>query len=166
MAILLARYLGKGNFGRLIYATAFANLFTFFWDFGLGRLITRDVAKDRSVASATFSSKLKFQILSCLAGLGVVLSYLFLFDVKGLESLLILILSISTAFNHLSNSFRSIFIAFEKAEYEAYFNFILRSSLLLAIVLAIQGGLGLIGVSLILLFFSIFNLIGSWMSTN
>src|SRR4030043_1445358 len=71
MAILLARYLGKGDYGRLVYAIAFANLFTFFWDFGLGRLIIRDVAKNRFDASATFSSKLKFQIISCFIGVWV-----------------------------------------------------------------------------------------------
>jgi len=162
VVILLARYLGKGDYGKLVYATAFANLLTFFWDFGLHRLILRDVAKDRSLASTIFPSRLKLQILSSLAGLGVLLGYLFLFEVRGLDRLLILIFAFSTALNHLSNSFRSIFIAFEKASYETYFNFGLRSFLLLAVFWGIQEGFGLIGISLILLFSSVLNLIGSW----
>ena len=162
MAILLARYLGKGDYGRLVYAIAFANLFTFFWDFGLGRLIIRDVAKNRSDASITFSSKFKFQIISCFAGILVLSLYLILFEIRGLEVLLILIFGISTALNYLSNSFRSIFIAFERAEYETYFNFALRSILLLTVFWTIHRGWELIGISLVLLFFSLLNLIGSW----
>jgi O-antigen/teichoic acid export membrane protein len=162
MAIFLARYLGKGDYGRLVYAIAFANLFTFFWDFGLGRLIIRDVAKNRSDASITFSSKFKFQIISCFAGILVLSLYLILFEIRGLEVLLILIFGISTALNYLSNSFRSIFIAFERAEYETYFNFALRSILLLTVFWTIHRGWELIGISLVLLFFSLLNLIGSW----
>jgi O-antigen/teichoic acid export membrane protein len=162
MAILLARYLGKGDYGRLVYAIAFANLFTFFWDFGLGRLIIRDVAKNRSDASITFSSKFKFQIISCFAGILVLSLYLILFEIRGLEVLLILIFGILTALNHLSNSFRSIFIAFERAEYETYFNSALRSILLLTVFWTIHRGWELIGISLVLLFFSLLNLIGSW----
>jgi O-antigen/teichoic acid export membrane protein len=162
MAILLARYLGKGDYGRLVYATAFANLFTFFWDFGLGRLIIRDVAKNRSDASITFSSKFKFQIISCFVGILVLSLYLILFEIRGLEVFLILILGMSTALNYLSNSFRSVFIAFEKAEYEMYFNFALRSTLLLSIFWTIHSGWELISISLVLLFFSLLNLIGSW----
>ena len=162
MAIFLARYLGKGDYGRLVYATAFANLFTFFWDFGLGRLIIRDVAKNRSDASITFSSKFRFQMISCFAGISVLSLYLILFEIRGLEALLILIFGISTALNYLSNSFRSIFIAFERAEYETYFNFALRSILLLAVFWTMHRGWELIGISLVLLFFSLLNLIGSW----
>ena len=162
MAILLARYLGKGDYGRLVYATAFANLFTFFWDFGLGRLIIRDVARNRSDASITFSSKFEFQIVSCFVGILVLSLYLILFEIRGLEVFLILILGISTALNYLSNSFRSVFIAFEKAEYEMYFNFALRSALLLTIFWTIHSGWELISISLVLLFFSLLNLIGSW----
>ncbi len=162
MAILLARFLGKADYGRLIYALSFANLFTFFWDFGLGRLITRDVAANRSMASTIFSSKFKFQILSCLAGILLLSFYLLLFEGKTLEAFLIFVLGISTAFNYLSNSFRSVFIAFEKAEYETFFNLILRSGLLITIFLTTHAGLGLIWISIVLLFFSLLNLIGSW----
>jgi len=162
IGILLARYLGKGDYGRLVYAIAFANLFTFFWDFGLARLIIRDVAKNRSDASITFSAKLKFQIVSCFIGVLVLTLYLILFEIRGLEVSLILIFGISTALNHLSNSFRSIFIAFERAEYETYFNFVLRSILLLTLFWAIHRGWELIGISLVLLLFSLLNLIGSW----
>jgi O-antigen/teichoic acid export membrane protein len=162
MAILLARYLGKGDYGKLIYAIAFANLFTFFWDFGLGRLIIRDVAKNRSDASITFSSKFKFQIISCFIGILVLSLYLILFEIRGLEVYLIFIFGISTALNYLSNSFRSIFIAFERAEYETYFNCALRSILLLTVFLAIHRGWELISISLVLLLFSLLNLIGSW----
>jgi O-antigen/teichoic acid export membrane protein len=162
MAILLARFLGKADYGRLIYALSFAYLFTFFWDFGLGRLITRDVAANRSMASTIFSSKFKFQILSCIAGILVLSFYVLLFEGKTLEAFLIFILGVSTAFNYLSNSFRSVFIAFEKAEYETFFNVILRSSLLVTIFLTTYAGLGLIWISIVLLFFSLLNLIGSW----
>ena len=162
MAILLARYLGKGDYGRMVYAIAFANLFAFFWDFGLGRLIIRDVAKNLSDASITFSSLFKFQVVSCFAGILALSLYLVLFESQGPEILLILIFGISVALNHLSNSFRSVFIAFERAEYEMVFNFALRSVLLLAVFWTIHKGWDVTGISLVLLLFSLINLIGSW----
>jgi len=162
VAIILARYLGKSDYGRFVYALSFVNLFTFFWDFGIGRLITRDVATNRSNASAIFSPKFKFQIFSCLVGMVLLWLYTSLFETKGLEVYLILIFGISTALNQLSNSFRTVFIAFERAEYETFFNLILRSSLLIAVLSVTYMGLGLIWISLIILFFSLINLIGSW----
>lgn len=162
VAIILARYLGKSDYGRFVYALSFVNLFTFFWDFGIGRLITRDVATNRSNASAIFSPKFKFQIFSCLVGMVLLWLYTLLFETKGLEAYLILIFGISTALNQLSNSFRTVFVAFERAEYETFFNLILRSSLLIAILSVTYMGLGLIWISLIILFFSLINLIGSW----
>ncbi|NWF93017.1 MAG: flippase [Syntrophaceae bacterium] len=146
----------------MVYAVAFGSLFTFFWDFGLGRLIIRDIAKDRADASLIFSSKLKFQIISCITGLLVLSVYVICFETRYLEGLLVLIFGIWTALNFLSNSFRSVFIAFERAEYEAYFNFSHRSLLLLGILWAIHIGWNLICISLVLLIFSVLNLIGSW----
>jgi O-antigen/teichoic acid export membrane protein len=160
--IILARYLGTSDYGRLIYALSFANLFTFFWDFGIGRLITRDVATDRSNASALFSPKLKYQIFSCLVGISVLSLYVSLFEQRGTEAYLILILGVSMGFTHLSNSFRTIFIVFEKAEYETFFILIFRSSLLITVFLVTHIGLGLLWISLILLLFSLLSLLGSW----
>ncbi len=41
----LARYLGPGNFGTLSYAIAFAGLFSFFADFGIGGILNRELVK-------------------------------------------------------------------------------------------------------------------------
>lgn len=162
MVIVLARYLGKGDYGRLIYALSFASLFTFFWDFGLIRLITRDVAKDPSNAAITFSLRFELQITSCLAGLIVLLFYLILFEGRNLETYLVLIISITVIFNYLSSSFRSVFIAFEKAQYETFLNLTFRSILFLAILWATYMQLGLIEISMILLLLSLSSLFCSW----
>ena len=160
--IVLARYLGTRDYGRLVYALSFANLFLFFWDFGIGRLITRDVATNRSNAPALFPPKFKFQIFSCLVGILVLSLYVLLFEKRGAEAYLILIFGVSMVFTQLSNSFRTVFIAFERAEYETFFILILRSSLLITILLITHIGWGLIWISLILLLFSVLSLIGSW----
>jgi len=162
MVIVLARYLGKGDYGRLTYALSFAGLFTFFWDFGLIRLITRDVAKDPSNAAITFSLRFELQITSCLAGFIVLLSYLILFEGSNLETYLVFIISITLIFNNLFSSFRSVFIAFEKAKYDAFLNLTFRSILFLAILWAIYKQLGLIEISMILLVLSLLSLLCSW----
>ena len=162
MVVVLARYLGKGDYGRLTYALSFAGLFTFFWDFGLGRLITRDVAKDLSNAAITFSLRFELQIISCLAGLVGLLFYLISFEGGNLQTYLVLIISITVVFNYLSSSFRSVFIAFEKAKYEMFFNLAFRSALFLAILWATYKQLGLIEISLILLLLSLSSLFCSW----
>ena len=162
MAVVLARYLGKENFGRLTYALSFASLFTFFWDFGLSRLITRDVARDPANARFTFSLRFGLQVISCLAGLIGLLFYLISFEGETLEIYLILIISMSVIFNSLSSSFRSVFIAFERAEYEMVFNVTFRAILFVAILWATYRQLGLIEISMVLLLANLSGLLCSW----
>lgn len=45
IGVWLARYLGPNNFGILSYALAFAGLFAFFADMGIGGILNRDLVK-------------------------------------------------------------------------------------------------------------------------
>ena len=45
-----ARYLGPASFGILSFAAAFTGIFSVFGDLGLSTLITREVARDKSLA--------------------------------------------------------------------------------------------------------------------
>lgn len=45
VGVWLARYLGPENFGVLSYALAFAGLFAFFADFGIGGILNRELVK-------------------------------------------------------------------------------------------------------------------------
>lgn len=70
--IILARYLGADNFGKYTFALSFTALFSVLIDFGLFKVLTREVARDQKKTKKYFSNVLGFCLLAGGAGLGVV----------------------------------------------------------------------------------------------
>jgi len=98
--ILLARYLGSENYGKLAFAMALTSFFAVIADFGLSSLIVREVARDVVVFLAL-----------------VLISHFGSYDYR--TKILILVFGIYTILSSYSTFFISFFRAFERMEYEA-----------------------------------------------
>ncbi len=71
IAVSLARLWGAESYGRYAFAIAFAELFTFSFDWGLHWLLTREVARDRKNVAKYLDNALTLTLALSLGAMGV-----------------------------------------------------------------------------------------------
>jgi len=119
LVVILARYLGKVNYGRYAFAFAFASLFSFLTDFGLSQILIREIAKDRSHLRDYFPSSLILQIILSLVGFFFISLGINIMGYPPTTVKVVYIAGLFIVFNGMTNCWRALFIAYEKMEYEA-----------------------------------------------
>jgi O-antigen/teichoic acid export membrane protein len=147
--IYLIRYLGVENFGILSFALALTSILEILSDLGLNILMTRDVARDKSLTQKYFNNIIGIKlILLVILVSGTVLG-LNLMSYPLNEIYVIYLILFMFIFNTFSGVFYSLFQAYEKLEYQSIAN-ILNSILMLAgVLLIIKFNSGLILLSIL-----------------
>jgi O-antigen/teichoic acid export membrane protein len=117
--IVLARYLGVTGFGLLSTAIAFTSVFTPFTSLGLSTLATREVARDKSLASKYLGNLIIIEIALasgtfCLIALA---AYVLRYPQETIT--LIYVLALSVVCGGFTGVFYSLFQAFERMEYQS-----------------------------------------------
>lgn len=148
IAILLARYLGKADYGKYTFALSFVCLFFIFFDFGFNTLLTREVAKDRSKASYFFFNTVILQSILIFIGVGFISAFLFFFNYPVILIKMIYLFVMVSVLNSYANSFRAVFIAFEIMKYELLLIIFIKISTLIAVFTCIWLNAGLVKVVL------------------
>lgn len=116
---ILARIIGVGNTGSYFFAITFTTIFTVVADFGMGPVLTREVAKfpERAATymNTVLASKIMFGFLTyfLVAGLTILLDYPI-----SLRNL-ILLSGVTMFFDNLQSSFFGIFRAQKNLVYES-----------------------------------------------
>ncbi len=158
-AIFSLRLLGPEGNGRFTIATTTWLIFATFTDFGLETLVTREVAKDRSIENSRrlFSTMAITRLVLALLSLPVALIWVGGFGITGNmagdTALAIGILMLGFFPGSLSGAMTAIFRGFEKYEYLAalqIFISIIRVPIALGALLAGWGVAGLAGSALVL----------------
>lgn len=134
--IYTARYLGAEGFGILSFALSFTSLFAIIADLGLNTLIVREIARDKSSASKYLGNTLSMKILLSIITIFLVdLTINILgYPLQTIEIVYLIVLYV--IFSSFSQTFYSIFQAYEKMEYQAIGE-ILNNILMLAGVLLV-----------------------------
>tara|TARA_Y100000031_G_scaffold78124_1_gene86093 strand:+ start:10902 stop:12332 length:1431 start_codon:yes stop_codon:yes gene_type:complete len=149
--IYLARELGKSDFGIFSFAIAFGFLFVIISDFGLTKLLVREISRDKNSASKYLSNALIVKI--CLSIISIIAAYLFLnmmnyaYGVK-LIAYVMLFFTLIQSFTEL---YFSIFAAFEKMHYDALIKIMRMVLSLFGVFFLIKNGYGLLVISLLFL---------------
>ena len=117
--IVLARYLGVTGFGLLSTAIAFTSVFTPFTSLGLSTLATREVARDKSLASKYLGNLIIIEIALasgtfCLIALA---AYVLRYPQETITLIYVLALSVVCA--GFTGIFYALFQAFERMEYQS-----------------------------------------------
>lgn len=120
----LADSIGSGNLGKYTFALTVGSVFVIFMDFGLGTLLTREVAKNHSSLQETFnrffSVKILTMILSFFALIITIHTSAFLFDsIDSLDVQLMYIAGIIIVFDTLTFTAFSMLRALQKLKWEA-----------------------------------------------
>ncbi|HBT26454.1 MAG TPA: flippase, partial [Pseudothermotoga sp.] len=146
--ILLARYLGSENYGKLAFAMALTSFFTVIIDFGLSSLIVREVARRKEKAGPYLGTFSLFKVPLAIAVfliLGLI-AYFSSYDHN--TKFLILIFGIYTILLSYSTFFISFFRAFEKMEYETLIRSVEKILLLALTVVFIYLNRGLLNFAI------------------
>ncbi|MCL5093961.1 MAG: flippase [Patescibacteria group bacterium] len=133
---VIARSFGPEGSGKILAAVAFISLFLAIIDWNLHLLITREIAKNKSITRAYFNKSLGFKFLLSLIMIpAVYISSYFLYS--GEMRTVIQILTPAIILMNLSLLCSAVFRAFEKMEYDA-FQMLFRSIVYLCLVALIS----------------------------
>ena len=144
-----ARYLGAEGFGIISFALAFSGIFQIVCDLGLSSLMTREIARDKSVIDKYIRNISTIKII--LSIFSLILSILIVF-ILGYESRIIEVVFLITLyfiFNSFSYMFYSIVQAHEMMEYLSLGQVLNSALLFLGTILAIYYGFDVLGFALI-----------------
>lgn len=152
-ALLMLRILGpegQGKYGFAIFVVAYVEIFT---NFGLGTLLTREVAKEPGQANRYLSHTAILRLLLLLFAAPLLLIFILvwqnLFNLPSDTIAAILLLALALIPGNLAAALSSLFLAYEKMEYPAgltTLSTVLKVSLG---VLALFLGYGFVGLALV-----------------
>lgn len=117
--ILTTRYLGVENFGILSFGIAFVGMFNVLFTLGLNPLLTREISRNKAIASKYLGNVITIKLF--LAGVIFCLIFIIM-KIIGFNEIkvkIVYIITLSTIFTSFSETFYSIFQAYEKMEYQA-----------------------------------------------
>ena len=155
-ALLMLRLLGPAGAGRYQFAVVFIGYAEILTRFGLGTLLTREVARDHAQGNTYLSNVVMLRLLLWLASLplmGIVLWLYVAFGDLAPETVVAVgLFAAGLFFSNISDALTALFYAYEKAEYPAAISAVTTVTRvsLGALVLLVGGGvIGLAGVSVV-----------------
>jgi len=155
-AMLMLRILAPELAGRYTFAVAFITYFDILVRFGLGTLLTREVAKDRQKGNKYLSTVFVLRALLWVVSLPLMTIVILIYALYGQMTpdivAAIAFFAIGLIFSMLADGFSAVFYAYEKMEYPAAISTVTavtRVSLGALVLLAGWGFVGLAAVSVI-----------------
>ncbi|WP_066972090.1 flippase [Methanobrevibacter filiformis] len=164
--ILIARYLGVGDFGVLSFATAFGGIVQIFTDLGLSTYITRELSRNPESTKKIISNSIPLKIV--ISTIIFILTFIIL-NLIGYDKLTIevtLIITLQTIFMSMGYLFNGVFQAHEKMKYQAIGILINTILMFVGFLVGIFLDLGIISIALVYLIGSIITLIYLYYKTS
>lgn len=144
-----ARYLGAERFGILSLALSITGIFSVFGDLGLGTLMVRDIARDKSLTNRYVTNFAIIKVAFVCLMFGLVVLTVSIINYSKLVDTIIYLITISVALNAFGGILTAVFQANEKMEYLSV-NYILNSILMfLGTVIGIYYGFDIIYFALL-----------------
>ena len=152
LVVILARGLGRADYGYFVFAVSFVPLFLMLGTLGIDIAVVREVARDRERLSPLFASGLtiraSFGVVALV--LSTIIGLLFVESSEAFTALVIV--GSALLLDEMSRFLGTVFKAFEKMRYHATVIMVNRlvSTALAAIVLAVGGSLTVMAVTYLL----------------
>ena len=157
----IASYLGSENIGKYSWALAFTGIFALLIEFGLGPVLTREIARDKDKAKSYLANVIGIKLLLTVLIIGSLLLTLSLLGRDQLTEQLVYLAIAIIILDSFTFTFYSIFRAYQILAYEAVGVVIYQTIIVSAGVLSIIFGFYLKSLVTAVLLGSIFNLIYS-----
>jgi O-antigen/teichoic acid export membrane protein len=150
-ALLMLRILAPEGAGRYQFAVVFIGYMEILTRFGLGTLLTREVARDHARGNRYLSNVTILRLLLWLASLpltGVALWLYVVFGGVALETVIAVgLFAVGLFFSNISDALTALFYAYEKAEYPAAISTVTTVTRVSLGALALLLGGGVIGLA-------------------
>ncbi len=163
LALVVLRVLGPENNGHYAFAVTVWFFLSAITEFGLGILVTREVARDRSRANVFLTNAIVLRVLLTCASIvllgGVILFYNATGDLTTDTIWAMVLLWVSLFPNHVAGALSGMFYAYERFEYPTAIEIataLVSVALQIAVLLAGYGIVGLAGVSIATNLFTLF----------
>ena len=167
-AMLRLRVLGPTGEGSYAFVIAIYGFFEVVVRFGLGTLLTRDVAQEKDQAGRYLSNVLVLRMLLWLVSIPILLAVMGIYarggNLSPAEAQALILFQVSLFFATLSDSFSSVFLAYEKMEYPAGVSSAIATGkvALGALVLLPPFSLGFVGLAAVSLIMNIVQAVWLW----
>jgi len=149
-----ARYLGVENYGVLSFALAFTGIFAILADLGVGTLATREIARDKSLTAKYLINLSTIKAISVAATFALIALIINLMNYPQQTITVVYLAGIALVITAFSQILYSIFIAYERMEYQSLGLFLYSVAMLVGVVLAIRFELGVVGFAVLWCFAS------------
>jgi O-antigen/teichoic acid export membrane protein len=140
-----ARYLGTEVFGFLTFALAFTGIFGVFTNMGLGTLMVREVAKDKSLVEKYLGNITMIKLILAIFTFGIIAVLINFLNYPEQTIKVVYLIALSVIFKSFSEMFYSIFRAYEKMEYQSLGQILSSALMLSSALFAISQGFNVIG---------------------
>lgn len=151
VVILLARELGKSDFGRYTVAIGVVAILTLFVELGMGGYIVREGARQPEFLGRILGHVQILRILLGVIAIGVALGLGLALDYDETTLIALLALAVASVFRVLGNSFAAVLQAVERARDAATVQAGQALAIAIAAALVVLLGAGLVSVSLAIL---------------
>ena len=113
----VARYVGVDGFGILSFAIAVTSIFSVLTHLGLNQLTIREVARDRALAGKYLANITTFKIILSVLTFTAIALYATFMGYQQQTIMVVYIITLATIADGFSQSFFSIFQAYERMEF-------------------------------------------------
>jgi O-antigen/teichoic acid export membrane protein len=145
--IYIARYLGPASFGILSFAIAFTAIFGVFADLGLSPLMTREVARNKSLVMKYIANVSLMKMILVAVTFGLIALTVNLLGYPEETIRVVYLLGLNVVLAAFSQMFYAVFQAFERMEFQAIGQMLSAALMLGGVVLAIRLGFSILGLA-------------------
>jgi O-antigen/teichoic acid export membrane protein len=152
LLIYIARYLGEVGFGKYSFAISFTALFAIFANFGLNTYIIREIARNKELTSEYLTNVSLIKLILSFLAFALIVLTINIMDYPQDTTYAVYLFGIYMILTSFSLTFRSVFQAFERMEYEAVISIIEKIILFMLVLFVIFSGYGLIELAFVYIF--------------
>jgi O-antigen/teichoic acid export membrane protein len=144
LLIYIARYLGEVGFGKYSFALAFTGLFAIIANFGMNNYIIREIARNKEQTREYLTNVSVIKLILSFLAFGFIILTINIMDYPRDTTYAVYLFGIYMILTSFAQTFRSVFQAFERMEYDAVVMVIEKIILFMLVLFVIFSGYGLI----------------------
>lgn len=150
--IYIARYLGEAGFGKYSFALTFVGFFAIMASLGMDNYIIQEIARNKEQTSKYLTNISAIKLLLSFLTFGSIVLAINIMDYPQDTTFIVYLFGIYMILTSFSKTFRSIFQAYERMEYDAIVTVIEKTALVSLILFVLFSGYGLIELAYVHIF--------------
>ena len=155
LLIYIARYLDEVGFGKYSFAVSFTALFSIFANLGINQFIIRELARNKNLTNEYLTNVSLIKLILAFLAFGFIALTINLMDYPQDTTYAVYLFGIYMILTSFAQTFRSVFQAFERMEYDAVVMVIEKIILFMLVLFVIFSGYGLIELAYAYIFVGI-----------